>query len=56
MESFDRALSWIGALSVPAMTILGYFKRRSIHYRVDQLEKKIDKRFNDLQLAIIQSK
>jgi len=56
MDGYDRAASWLGALSVPVVALIGYIKRRSLRSKLEDLEKKWDKKFEDLMLAIITNK
>ena len=56
LDGVDRAGAWIGALSVPAVAIAGYFRRKGLHYKLEKLEEKMDKRFFELQNAIIKGK
>ena len=56
MDGYDRAASWLGALSVPGVALSGYIKRRSLRSKLEDLEQKWDKKFEDLMLAIITNK
>jgi hypothetical protein len=56
MDGYDRAAGWLGALSVPGVALIGYIKRRSLRSKLENLEQKIDKKFEDLMLAIITNK
>ena len=56
LDSLDRTASWIGALSVPLVAIVGYFRRKTLHYKVDQMNITLNKKIDDLALAVIKSK
>lgn len=56
MEGLDRTASWIGALAVPLVALLGYFRRKTLHYKVDQMNITLNKKIDDLALAVIKSK
>ena len=49
----DNVAGWIGALSFPVVTAIGYFKRKSLHSRIDNLEINLNKKMDDLYLAVI---
>ena len=56
MDGIDRTASWIGALSVPVVALTGYFRRKTLHYKVDQMNITLNKKIDDLALAVIKSK
>jgi len=56
MEGIDRTASWIGAISVPAVAIVGYFRRKTLHFKVDEMNRILNKKIDDLALAVIKSK
>ena len=56
MDGIDRTASWIGALSVPAVALVGYFRRKTLHYKVDEMNRVLNKKIDDLALAVIKAK
>ena len=56
MDGIDRTASWIGALSVPVVSLIGHFRRKTLHYKLDQMNITLNKKIDDLALAVIKSK
>lgn len=55
MGHYDRIMASIGALSVPFIAIISYFRRKSLRVKLDTLDEKFNKRIDDLMAAIIKS-
>ena len=55
MDRIDRITAAIGAVGVPGVAYIGYIKRNSLKTRVDTMEQNLNKRLDELMLAIIKS-